>query len=214
MVRTTGRVEYGPLTVVNPTVQVLIRTREQIMNRNRFSMLALAVALLLGVMVVETEAQTVNRQDQTRLERRNMGGPRLGVTYVFGEGKLYQDLKDNDMGRVISQFGWHFEYQVVPEGGGPEFVIQFVPMIGGVEYGKVLPVAALAMGVRFPGGLEFGMGPEVMVTEDGLKSALLLGIGKSFNYGGVSIPVDLVMTRNLDGTRLSIIFGYSIQKRK
>ncbi|MFC1529396.1 hypothetical protein ACFL6R_01635 [Gemmatimonadota bacterium] len=201
------------LPAADPTVLALIRTREQIMKRNRVSVLALAVALLLGVMAVETEAQTVNQRNQNRLGRRNMGGPRLGVTYVFGEGERYQELKDNDMGRLISQFGWHFEHQVVPEGGGPEFVIQVVPMIGGVEYGKILPITALAMGVRFPGGLEFGMGPELMVNDDGLESALILGIGKTFDYGGVSIPVNLVLTRNLGGTRLSLIFGYSIQKR-
>jgi len=199
--------------VADPTVQALIRTREQNMHRNRLTILALAVAILLGVTVVETEAQTENPQNPTRLGRRNMGGPRLGVTYVLGNGDLYKDLLANDMGRVISQFGWHFEYQVVPEGGGPEFIIQIVPMIGGVEYGKMLPVTALAMGVRFPAGLEFGMGPELMVNEDGLKSGLIVGIGKTFDYGGGSIPVNLVMTRNLEGTRLSLIFGYAIQKR-
>ena len=53
-----------------------------------------------------------------------------------------------------------------------------------------------------------------MVTEEGLNSALILGIGQTFDYGGVSIPVNLVFTRNNDGGRLSLPFGYAIQKRR
>ena len=72
------------------------------MNRNRYVMVALAVALLLGVTAADTEAQAAGRRDDpARLGRRNMGGPRLGVTYVLGEGQLYQDLMDNDMGRAL-----------------------------------------------------------------------------------------------------------------
>ncbi len=69
------------------------------------------------------------------------------------------------------------------------------------------------MGVRFPNGFEFGMGPELMLGEDGIDSALVIGIGKTFDYSGVSIPVNLVFTRNNDGVRLTTIFGYAIQRR-
>ena len=211
----TFRVALQPLRVADPTVKAhVFHTRSRFMYRRKIPVLALTVAVLLGMMAVETEAQAVNLQNQPQFVRRNLGGPRMGVTYVFGNGQLYQDLNENGMGRVISQFGWHFEYQVVPEGGGPQFVIQIVPMFGGVEYGKVLPSTALAMGVRFPSGFEFGMGPEIMVDEEGMSSALIMAIGKTFDYGGVSIPINLVVTRNNDGVRLSMIFGYAIQKRR
>ena len=174
---------------------------------------ALAIAVLLGVTTADAGAQTESQQNPVQFGLRNMGGPRLGVTYVFGNGPLYQYLKDNQMDRVISQFGWHFEHQVVPDGGGPQFVIQVVPLFGGVEYGMIAPVIALAMGVRFPSGIEFGMGPELIIGKEGVKSALVMGVGKTFDYSGVSIPVNLVFTRNNDGGRLSILFGYAIQKR-
>ncbi len=182
------------------------------MHQRQRIMVALAIAVLSGVMSVEAGAQTVSRQNPVQFGLRNMGGPRLGITYVYGNGPLYQYLMENNMDRVISQFGWHFEHQVVPEGGGPQFVIQVVPLFGGVEYGKIAPVVALAMGVRFPKGIEFGLGPELIIAEHGLKSALVMGIGKTFDYSGVSIPVNLVFTRNNDGGRFSILFGYAIQK--
>ncbi|MBI3112657.1 MAG: hypothetical protein HYZ01_13910 [Ignavibacteriales bacterium] len=144
---------------------------------------------------------------------RNLGGPRLGVTYIPGNGELVQNLKDHNIGTVISQFGWHFEYQIIPEGGGPSFVIQGVPFLGGVEYGKVIPSLTLAMGIRLPGGYEFGMGPNVIAGgKKGVSSSLIMSVGKSFNYGGVSIPLNLAFATSPIGNRVSFIFGYAIAR--
>ena len=141
---------------------------------------------------------------------RNLGGPRLGVTYVPGDNTLARELQKNKFGRLLSQFGWHFEYQVIPEGGGPQFVIQLVPLISGVEYSKFLPTTTLAIGVRLPNGIEFGMGPNVMFASK-VKTALTMAVGKSMNYGGVSIPINLAVTTNPEGQRVSLIIGYAIR---
>ena len=149
--------------------------------------------------------------------QRNLNGPRLGVSYVMGKGELWSDLDRQGMGRTISQFGWHFEYQIVPRGGGPQFVIEAVPMIGAVEYGKVIPGITLAMGIRFPSGFEFGIGPNattVNPTGEGLtvRTALAIAVGKSFSYGGVSLPLNLVLVSSPRGQRLGFIIGYAIQR--
>lgn len=171
-----------------------------------------ATALLCCGAVASAVGQE-DPDDFVELRSRNLGGPRLGVTWVTGDGELWRDLEANSVGRIISQFGWHFEYQVIPRGGGPQFVIELVPMVGGVEYGKVIPSGSLAMGIRFPNGLEFGLGPNVVITggTDAVRSGLLLAIGKSFGYGGVSIPLNLVWVRNPDGNRFSMVFGYAIR---
>ncbi|MBF8297067.1 MAG: hypothetical protein HW389_3612, partial [Bacteroidetes bacterium] len=141
-------------------------------------------------------------QQGVAFAERNLGGPRLGVTYVMGggNGELVRKLRDKGIGTTISQFGWHFEYQIIPEGGGPQFVIQAVPFVGGVEYGTVIPSLTLAMGIRLPEGIEFGLGPNVIVG----------GLGKSFNYGGVSIPINLGFATSPAGNRISVVFGYAI----
>lgn len=141
---------------------------------------------------------------------RNLGGPRLGISYVTGSGSLAHELKKNGFGRLLSQFGWHFEYQVIPEGGGPQFVIQLVPLISGVEYSKIFPTTTLAIGVRMPNGIEFGMGPNVLLAGS-FRTALTIAVGKSFNYGGVSIPINLALTTNPEGQRVSLIVGYAIR---
>lgn len=152
----------------------------------------------------------VTPDDVVAFSRRSLDGPRLGATYVLGQNSLTRALKEKRIGTFISQFGWHFEYQVIPEGDGPSFVIEAIPLVGGVEYGTLIPSGTLAMGIRFPNGWEFGMGPNALVTDDGVKTALVIAAGKSINYGGVSIPLNLVLATNPDGNRLSFVFGYAI----
>ncbi|MFQ6045260.1 MAG: hypothetical protein ACE5PT_02740 [Gemmatimonadales bacterium] len=180
-----------------------------------------ALAAVLTIPQAALEAQTTY-PDSVHFIRRNLGGPRMGVTFVTGD--LADSLNNRDMGQLLSQFGWHFEYQVIPEGGGPQFVIQFVPLLAGVEYGKLIPSATLVMGIRFPRGWEFGLGPNALLVGgtdiqgvddigDAVETALVMGLGKSFDYGGVSIPLNVVYARNPRGNRFSLIFGYAIQRR-
>jgi len=182
------------------------------LHKSIFSvLLAFSILCLLGVQNLSAQSWETNKP--VRFAERNMGGPRLGVTYIPGNGELVQKLKEKNIGNTISQFGWHFEWAVIPDGGGPAFVIEAVPLVGGVEYGKLVPSATLAMGVRLPNGIEFGMGPNVLIGgEKAINPALVLAIGKSFNYSGVSIPINLVFATNPAGNRVSLIFGYAIAK--
>ena len=178
--------------------------------KNTKAMLIAGLFAMIGSSTLH--AQETPNNDEVAFAQRNMGGPRIGVSYVYGGGKLVQALGERGIGRALSQFGWHFEYQVIPEGGGPSFVIQLVPLVAGVEYGTLIPSGTLAMGVRFTDGFEFGMGPNLLVSTEGLSTSLVIAVGKSFNYGGVSIPINLVYATNPDGNRVSFVFGYSIAK--
>ncbi|GMU87336.1 MAG: hypothetical protein AMXMBFR48_25770 [Ignavibacteriales bacterium] len=157
-------------------------------------------------------AQSTDSKTPVKFLSRNLGGPRLGFTFIPGEGELVQKLRDEKVGRFLSQFGWHFEYQIVPNIEGPCFIIEVIPLISGVEYGKIIPGATLGFGIRFPNGIEFGMGPNLMASQTTVSSALMLAVGKSFDFGGVSIPLNLAVTTNPKGVRISFIFGYAIDK--
>jgi hypothetical protein len=178
----------------------------------------LFIAMLAGMIVMqlclrEAWAQLGSAQIPPLFSQRNLSGPRLGFTFVPGNKELANELKAHHMGSVLSQFGWHFEYQVIPEGGGPSFVVECVPLVAGVEYGTVIPSVSVAMGIRFPGGFEFGLGPNVLAgNEKKVHSALVIAVGKSFNYGGVSIPLNLVCVTSPSGNRYSFMFGYAIAR--
>ena len=170
------------------------------------------VALGTASMSENVSAQLKEVPQGVAFAERNLGGPRLGVTYILGENtELVKKLQEKGIGQFISQFGWHFEYQIIPEGGGPSFVIQGVPFLGGVEYGTVIPSLTVATGIRLPEGLEFGLGPNVIFGgKKGVNTSLVVAVGKSFNYGGVSIPINLAFATSPAGNRISVIFGYAI----
>ncbi len=170
-----------------------------------------AISTCLLLMVGPLAAQKGFEAEPVNFAKRNLGGPRLGVTYI-PESALLDELEANDLGPLLSQFGWHFEYQIAPDAGGPAFVVQLIPMVTGVEYGKLIPHGTLAMGIRLPNGFEFGLGPNLLVTPDSLHTSLVMGIGKTFNYSGVNLPINLVFATNPDGARLSFVFGYSIDR--
>ena len=184
------------------------------MRNARMIPTALAIALALSPLAVTARAQDGDPELPVRFHARSLSGPRLGVTMVAGDGELWQRLDDKGMGRMLSQFGWQFERQIVPYGGGPRFVIECVPLLAGVEYGTVVPSTTLAMGVRFPGGIEFGIGPNVSFVggDEPVASSLVVALGKSFDYGGVSLPVNVALGSNPDGQRVSLIVGYAIQR--
>lgn len=183
----------------------------------KYLLICLTIMLLIVISNNNSKlfSQTEEEIKPVQLAERNLGGPRLGVTYVPGKGELAQALADRGIGRILSQFGWHFEYLVIPKGGGPSFAVQFVPLFAGVEHGTFIPSLTVALGIRLPSGIEFGMGPNILIGGEKIfNSALVIALGKSFDYGGVSIPIDFVVATNPKGTRFSIIVGYSLVKQK
>jgi hypothetical protein len=145
---------------------------------------------------------------------RDMSGPRIGFMVATSDGELSRQLAKHDMGRLVSLFGWHFEHRITPVAGGPQFLTEVVPLFGGVEYGKFLPSMTVALGMRMPSGYEFGMGPSFAAsgTSNGLSTGLVLSAGKSLDYGGVDLPINLAVSLNSKGTVMSITAGYAIRR--
>jgi hypothetical protein len=126
---------------------------------------------------------------------RNQSGPRVGITM----------LDDSDR-PFLSQFGWSFERQVTPFTAGPQFVLEATPMVGGIEAGELAPSLTIAVGTRFPGGVEFAAGPSFS-THPG--SALVGLVGRSIDLGRVSLPVTLSFSTGTSGP-VSFALGYAI----
>ena len=183
---------------------------------HKHAIMLCSMALLLVVMISGLYSQEIPLDEEefkpVSFKEHNLGGPRLGLTYAPNLQTYSELARKKEIGEVISQFGWHFEYQVVPKSGGPSFVIEFVPLLGGVEYGIIIPSFSLLLGIRLPMGIEFGMGPNALITggEDVLKTALVIGVGYSIRYGDVSLPLNLAFVKGPDGNRFSFIFGYAI----
>jgi hypothetical protein len=160
-------------------------------------------------------AATPMKAQETELERRSMSGPRLGLTMVTGR-RADSLLDARGLNPLMSQFGWHFEQIVRPVGGGPMFVVQQVFMLGAVEQRLAIPSLTLLMGIRFTNGLEFGLGPNLLATgsrSEPVVTALAVGAGRSIDYGGVSIPLNLAVVHSPGATRFSVLVGYALRDR-
>jgi hypothetical protein len=140
-----------------------------------------------------------------------LNGPRFGVTFI-STGKLTERLKERyDVSSpVISQFGWQFETQIFNiENGGPSGLVEFIPLIGGLDQGIILPSGSLMFGLRGDSGLELGFGPNVSAAGTGV----VIAAGASFTSGNVHFPMNFAVVPSKDGTRYSLMFGFNYRKR-
>ena len=133
------------------------------------------------------------------------GGPRLGVT-VVGRGELRDRLRDDyDAPSVISQLGWQFEQRLFALPHGPMAVIEFVPLVGGLEQGLFLPSVSGILGIRGRTGLEVGLGPNLSAAGPGL----VLAAGHTAQARFVNVPLNFAVVPSKEGTRFSFLMGFT-----
>ncbi len=177
-------------------------------------------ALAATLMTAGTQAWALDVAPDTgvgapaQFQLKNYSGPRLGLMFPAGGAEMRKAFRDHGYGDMVSLFGWHFERTIVPIEGGPQLVTEAIPMLGGVEYGKILPSLTLTAGLRLSSGLEFGMGPSFtpLNSRGGATTGLVLAIGKSIEYAGLNLPVNLATSINPKGTMVSLTLGYAMQK--
>ena len=182
---------------------------------------------LLAALAAPSFAQNV-RPGRLPNERgpRNQTGPRFGVTYLspgvvdqINDILRDEDDPDNDVidTPLVTQFGWQFETQTFQAESGLTGVVEFVPLIGGLERGRIFPTFTLIAGARTPTGFEVGVGPNISLTglggfdessnDTGIAAALAIAGGKSFDVGGANVPINAALVLGQSGTRLSLLIG-------
>lgn len=163
------------------------------------------------IIVSSAFATTPQTYESVKMKSQKLDGPRLGMTYLVDQD--LPEINGKEIGPTISQFGWHFEWLVRPEGGGPAFITQVVPFVGGVEHSILIPSVSAIFGIRLPVGFEFGMGPHLTTTfkeKEPVSPSLIVAIGQSINFSGVSIPLNLAVKTNKAGEAVSFVFGYAL----
>jgi len=178
------------------------------MSKVKNVLAAVIVALSLS------SAVATDMDEPVCLSKVNITGPRMGMTGVVGHGKFYDEIKSHEMNAAYSQFGWHFEFKVAPDGYTPSFVFEIIPLIGGIEYGLAIPSLTLPIGVRLQNGFELGMGPNLVMGYPNFSTSIVIAAGKTFSYHGVGLPINIAVATGKGGTAASLLFGYAIVKSK
>ncbi len=176
--------------------------------------------------------------DFAKRRRKTFSGPRIGFTYI-SSGTAADYLARQGKQNFVTQFGWQFEGRLFTVENGMSGIIEFVPLIGGIEQGMFIPSVNLLIGLR--GGekrsYEFAMGPHFSVVPNYLGQhkgsvGLVIAAGTSFKKGNVNFPVNLAFVpsvgskenvMNEDGSftekkfqtgwRLSLIVGFNSRKK-
>jgi len=138
-----------------------------------------------------------------------LSGPRLGFTII--SSRLIDNLKEEHEETIspfITQFGWQFETRIFTLENGTSGLFEFVPLVGGLEQGKLLPSLSALVGIRGPKGLEFGVGPNLSVAGAGL----VLAAGTNFQTQGINFPVNVAFAPSRDGARFGVLFGFNSRR--
>ncbi len=93
----------------------------------------------------------------------NLSGPRIGFSHPLGRTNERMTAgRPNggfDMYQINCLIGYQFERRFL-SAGSFQALVEFIPMITGLESGMIIPSATTMLGFRFSdSGLEFGLGP-------------------------------------------------------
>ena len=98
----------------------------------------------------------------------NLNGPRMGGSMVFGDASKVMRAPESvggyNMYPLQFNFGWQKEWQYL-SAGNFQALVEFIPMISGLESGKFIPSVTFMNGFRMgKGGWEFAFGPSFRVV--------------------------------------------------
>ncbi len=197
--------------------------------------------LILSFLLLAFIAKAQDNQDNQGIQDKiyptvKLNGPRIGLTYISpgliaGQIRSAQDPNsNNNSGTTITQFGWQFEWRYFTLQSGVCGLVEFVPLIGGLDQGLFLPSCNLLIGIRDRNGFEFGFGPNVSIAGVGFVFAA----GTNIKIDQVNFPINIAfvpsykktvtvydngplytpphtVTEDL-GARISLVIGFNARK--
>jgi hypothetical protein len=105
----------------------------------------------------------------TKEEKVNLNGPRMGAALMTGANARILKGSPNqggfEMSPITFQFGYQMEVQYIGQGNF-QALVEFLPMITGLDQGKIIPSITILNGLRENRlGLEFAFGPTFLLTK-------------------------------------------------
>ncbi|GAB3292898.1 hypothetical protein ACFQT0_06365 [Hymenobacter humi] len=139
----------------------------------------------------------------------HLDGPRIGVTLLSHRVVTHAKDRGTDLNPFLTQFGWQFESRLFRLPNGMSGLVEFVPLVGGLEQGKFLPSLSGLLGIRGAKGFEFGVGPNLSP----LGGSIVLAMGTSIQSNGVNFPINLAVVPGSSGVRVSLLMGFNARHR-
>ncbi|MDB5234034.1 MAG: hypothetical protein JWR44_1027 [Hymenobacter sp.] len=138
-----------------------------------------------------------------------LDGPRVGFTILSARVVDKAHENGTDLNPFLTQFGWQFETRLFRLPNGVSGLVEFVPLIGGLEQGAFLPSLSGLLGIRGAKGFEFGLGPNLTP----LGANVVLAMGTSVQSGGINFPINVAVVPGKEGVRVSLLVGFNARHR-
>ena len=140
----------------------------------------------------------------------DMSGPRFGLTMLNQKSvDTLLEKKGITVQPMISQFGWQFERRLYTNGDGVTMLMEWVPLVSGLDQGLALPSLNWMTGLRTAGGSEFGIGPNITP----LGVGLVFAAGVTMKTGALHVPFNFAVATSKYGPRISIMTGFNVRRR-
>ncbi len=149
---------------------------------------------------------TATPDDEAPVSAVDFGGPRVGVAYLTGAVADSYVNSLNASSPAMALFGWQMEWDWRPVRNSDAFVMEFIPMVGGLDQGLCIPSASYLVGMRDGRMWEFGAGPSW--APGGL--AYTVALGHTFVAGGIRVPLDVSYRFSKGGGNLGLTLGFNI----
>ncbi len=165
------------------------------------------IIVLLTLVPTIAHARLNNNRRLHLVEKAD--GPRIGMTALAGNP--YHEALSKDITPVFSQFGWQFETRFAAN-EDITGLIEWVPLIGGMEQGLFIPSFSALIGLRIRQGFDIAVGPNISITdpEDPSKwLSLVFAVGQTIKTKSFSFPIHLAVVPKKDGARISLLTGFS-----
>ncbi len=169
-----------------------------------------ALAVLAAADEAEAAAEEVSPEVEGPARKRiQSAGPRVGLVIVTGNDA--KTLKDEyDVAPVLTVVGWQFEYQYAAAEFGPVGLVEFVPLIAGMEQSQFIPTVNVLVGMRTASDNEFGIGANISPGENVV--GLTVSVGKTFRADGMSLPMNFAVVSVKDSLRISFTMGWNMEQ--
>jgi len=148
-----------------------------------------------------------DKSDFAKKKLKKFEGPRVGLTYI-SEGTVRDYFDDKSKNPFIMQFGYQFETRLFTADDGTSALLEFVPIVGGIDQGLFLPSVSILTGLRNATdakiSLEFAIGPNFSVTRDYNGDAvgsvgLVIGFGTNIKKSNINFPITVVLVPSVGG---------------
>lgn len=170
------------------------------------------LVIVIGTLLVASSdayAQAA-AQSQQPADTIRLSGPRAGVTFLSPgvRDQIAQDFSE-ELGPVISQFGWQFEKRFMSSENGATAVTEWVLLFGGADQGVFVPSLTWLLGLRTTSGIEVAAGPNL--SPAGMAVAIAAGV--TLRAGNLNVPFNVAVVPSASGARVSFLMGFNSGRR-